>query len=311
MGKHSDGSASTREAKLVVIWTAEQFDQDSLPVCDAGSVTYSAAIDSAATRDTDAAPAAFTERLRREAERRGFPDAAHQVVLGDGAKWILGRGHGDVSRRDSDRGLLPRLGEAVGSRPDPHSRRPETAPRREPRRAAKVLRAGAQDAVQATLPAHVGHCEKAAKAICTTSPPTVRACATPSSAPKACRSAPAWSRGAARRSWVASLSPACTGPKTGPTESSPARLHLRRTLREVLHLANGVTHLGGRVTANRMLASTEPPLHLGRTNCPHRDEDSLPDAGLHRHPQDHHKSQCVQLTDPLRTHRNPRNQDDS
>ncbi len=87
-GKQSDGSASTREAKLVVIWTAEEFDQDGLPVCDEGSITYPAAIDSAASRDTAATPAAFTQRLRREAERRGFPDADRRVVLGDGAQWI-------------------------------------------------------------------------------------------------------------------------------------------------------------------------------------------------------------------------------
>lgn len=38
--------------------------------------------------------------------------------------------------------------------------------------------------------------------------------------PKACNSAPAWSREAARRSWVASSSPACAGPRTEPRGSS-------------------------------------------------------------------------------------------
>lgn len=79
-GKQADGSAGTREAKLIVIWTAEQRDEDGHAVCDAGSTTYSAAIDSAASRDTDPQQSAFARRLWREAERR--------VILGDGAKWI-------------------------------------------------------------------------------------------------------------------------------------------------------------------------------------------------------------------------------
>ena len=48
----------------------------------------SAAVDSAASRDTDAAPSAFAERLWREARRSGFARAPVKVVLGDGAKWI-------------------------------------------------------------------------------------------------------------------------------------------------------------------------------------------------------------------------------
>ncbi len=36
----------------------------------------------------DAAPPAFTQRVLREARRRGFAHAARQVVLGDGAAWI-------------------------------------------------------------------------------------------------------------------------------------------------------------------------------------------------------------------------------
>ena len=55
---------------------------------DPGSVTCSAAIESAATRDTDAVPAPFTRRVVREAARRGFGAAERRVVLGDGAAWI-------------------------------------------------------------------------------------------------------------------------------------------------------------------------------------------------------------------------------
>jgi hypothetical protein len=44
-GKQSDGSAKTREAKLVTIWSAESRDEEGKPVRDPGSITYSAAIE--------------------------------------------------------------------------------------------------------------------------------------------------------------------------------------------------------------------------------------------------------------------------
>ena len=88
-GKQADGSAKTREAKLVVVWTAEsRHPKTGRPMRDPGSVSYSAAIESAASRDTDPAPSVFAQRVRREAERRGFPQARRRVVLGDGAPWI-------------------------------------------------------------------------------------------------------------------------------------------------------------------------------------------------------------------------------
>jgi hypothetical protein len=87
-GKQSDGSSKTREVKLVTVWTAEGRDDEGTPVRDAGSVSYSAAIESAATRDTDTTPSPFAQRVMREARRRGFDQAARQVVLGDGAPWI-------------------------------------------------------------------------------------------------------------------------------------------------------------------------------------------------------------------------------
>ena len=88
LGKQADGSAKTREVKLCTVWSAEGRAPDGTPERDAGSVTYSAAIESAATRDTDVAPAAFAARVVREATRRGFAQAARPVVLGDGAPWI-------------------------------------------------------------------------------------------------------------------------------------------------------------------------------------------------------------------------------
>jgi hypothetical protein len=87
-GKGADGSARTREVKLVTVWTAEGRDEAGLPVRDRGSVSYSAAIESAASLDTDATLPAFAERVEREARRRGFDGAQRRVVLGDGARWI-------------------------------------------------------------------------------------------------------------------------------------------------------------------------------------------------------------------------------
>ena len=87
-GKQPDGSAKTREVKLVTVWTAEARDDKGQPTRDPGSVTYSAAIESAATHDTDTQPAEFVARVVREATRRGFDQAQHRAVLGDGALWI-------------------------------------------------------------------------------------------------------------------------------------------------------------------------------------------------------------------------------
>lgn len=87
-GKQPDGSAKTREVKLVTVWSAEGRDHQGVPTRDHGSVTYSAAIESAASRDTDAPLSAFAQRVEREARRRGFDRAQRRVVLGDGALWI-------------------------------------------------------------------------------------------------------------------------------------------------------------------------------------------------------------------------------
>jgi hypothetical protein len=87
-GKQPDGSSKTREVKLVTSWSASKMDKDGIAVRDEGSVTYSAAIESAASRDTDKVPSEFACRVEREALRRGFDKAKRCVILGDGAKWI-------------------------------------------------------------------------------------------------------------------------------------------------------------------------------------------------------------------------------
>ena len=80
-GRGRDGGrAHTREAKIVAFRCADEAAD--------GATRHSAAIDSAASRDTDAEPSAFAARLWREARRSGFATARVKVVLGDGAKWI-------------------------------------------------------------------------------------------------------------------------------------------------------------------------------------------------------------------------------
>lgn len=87
-GKQPDGSAKTREVKLCVVWSADGRDPAGRPQRDLGSTSYSAAIESAASRDTDRTVSDFAQRVEREAARRGFHRAQRQGVLGDGAVWI-------------------------------------------------------------------------------------------------------------------------------------------------------------------------------------------------------------------------------
>lgn len=87
-GKQADGSAKTREVKLCAVWSAEARDLEGHPVRDEGSVTYSAAIETAASTDADPQGSEFAQRTWREAQRRRFDQAACRVVLGDGAPWI-------------------------------------------------------------------------------------------------------------------------------------------------------------------------------------------------------------------------------
>ena len=88
-GKQADGSARTREMKLVAVWAAATDARGrELPEREPGPVSYSAAVETAAARDTDAEPSPFARRVDREARRRGFRHASRQVVIGDGAPWI-------------------------------------------------------------------------------------------------------------------------------------------------------------------------------------------------------------------------------
>ena len=83
-GKQPDGKAKTREGKLVIAWSAESRDEEGLPVRDPGSITYSAAIESAATRDTDEYPC----RVCRACPARSHPPPFHRSQTdGGGRRW--------------------------------------------------------------------------------------------------------------------------------------------------------------------------------------------------------------------------------
>ena len=107
-GKQPDGSAKTREVKLVTIWSAERRDREGTPVRDVGSISYSAAIESAAHKDTDATPSEFAARFRARGDAARF--RAHGPP---GRAWRWGQVDLEpcrraLSRRCSDRGPLPR-----------------------------------------------------------------------------------------------------------------------------------------------------------------------------------------------------------
>lgn len=87
-GKQPDGSAKTGEVKLCTVWSAESLDEEGTPIRDEGSVSYSAALESASALDTAATRSPFAERVWREATRRRFCQAPRTAVLGDGALWI-------------------------------------------------------------------------------------------------------------------------------------------------------------------------------------------------------------------------------
>jgi hypothetical protein len=78
-GKHKDGIAKTREAKLGCIFTQTSVDKDGYPVRDELSTSYVGSIETSEE---------FGDRLYAEASNRGIKKAARACVIGDGAVWI-------------------------------------------------------------------------------------------------------------------------------------------------------------------------------------------------------------------------------
>ena len=77
-GKHADGMAKTREAKLGCVFTQTTRDEQDNPVRDPHSTTYVGAIESSSD---------FGHRLCQEAHRRGLKRAQKLVLLSDGATY--------------------------------------------------------------------------------------------------------------------------------------------------------------------------------------------------------------------------------
>ena len=84
-GKHPDGSAKTREAKVLTLWTAEARDDQGKPMRDPGSITYSAALESAAAQDANPSRSDF----RRACTTRSDSPKLHQSTTLRGAgRWF-------------------------------------------------------------------------------------------------------------------------------------------------------------------------------------------------------------------------------
>lgn len=79
VGKHEDGLARTREAKLGAVFSQTAFDEKGRPLRDPFSTTYIGKVEGSEE---------FGYRLYAEAERRGFQEAKRVVMIGDGAPWI-------------------------------------------------------------------------------------------------------------------------------------------------------------------------------------------------------------------------------
>jgi len=78
-GKHENGEAKTREAKLGCMFTQASVDKDGYPVRDEASTSYVGAIESSED---------FGNRIYKESRRRGVENAPRTCVIGDGALWI-------------------------------------------------------------------------------------------------------------------------------------------------------------------------------------------------------------------------------
>jgi hypothetical protein len=78
-GRTEGQPARTREVKLGCVFTQIAADQKGRPVRDAGSTTYTGAIETADE---------FGHRIYTEAWERGWSRARKKVVLADGAEWI-------------------------------------------------------------------------------------------------------------------------------------------------------------------------------------------------------------------------------
>ena len=88
-GQQADGSAKTKEAKVIVTFTADGVDpKTGHSAQDNGSDGVSGRIDSAAAVGYGSVAAGFIERLDRHLCRTGADQAEEVIVMSDGARWI-------------------------------------------------------------------------------------------------------------------------------------------------------------------------------------------------------------------------------
>jgi hypothetical protein len=218
-GKQTDGSAKTREAKLCAVWSAERRDDQGRAVRDTGSISYSAAIESAAIHDTDDDYPAFAQRVVREAKRRGFERAKRQVILGDGALWIwnLAGEHFPQAIQIVDRfHAKQHLSQAAKAIWGPDSELGREWPLSATPSSTTVSSAPSSRLCGSTLPPNPKPAAASA-----TSGATDAACATPTSTAADCALLRGSSKPAAKSSSPpGSSAPACTGPSAVPTPSS-------------------------------------------------------------------------------------------
>jgi hypothetical protein len=160
----TEGGAKTREVKLCTVWSAESFDAEGIPIRDEGSVSYSAALESASTSDTAQEPSAFAQRVWREAQRRRLPQAARTAALGDGAPWIwnvveeLFPGTTQIVDRFHAKQHLSDLGKVLYGPSD--RRASEWATQRH-----EELDEGKLRALVAAIRPHVTHCDEARRCL--------------------------------------------------------------------------------------------------------------------------------------------------
>jgi hypothetical protein len=189
-GKQPDGSAKTGEVKLCTIWSAELLDAEGTPIRDEGSVSYSAALESAWAADIAAERSPFAQRVGREARRRRFDQAPRQVVLGDGAPWIWNIAEDQfpeavqIVDRFHAKQHLSELGKALYGLTTPRAL--QWADRRK-----EELDTGKFQALLTAIRRQVPAPRTRAVA-CTISKPTANVCATQSFTLKACALPRAW-----------------------------------------------------------------------------------------------------------------------
>ncbi len=219
-GKQPDGSAKTREVKLATVWTAEGRDPQGRPRRDTGSVSYNAAVESAASRDTDPQPAAFAQRAsiarRSDAVSTPHPAGSSSATAPPGSGTWPPSSFPTPSK--SSTSTTPSSICATRPRPSTVPERTSPTPGPRPGRPNWTLDGSGPSSRHCAPKPRPRPRPASASTMCSG---TDNGCAIRSSAPGACASPRASSRPVASKSAPGSSAPACAGPSPAPTPSSP------------------------------------------------------------------------------------------